>query len=184
MLNAYRWWKIRKSLSTIKLLALDVDGVLTDRGLFYSSSQQVLKRFDVRDGLGIRLLQDEGIIVAFVSGGRGGSTELRAQHLGVEHCYVNVNDKVSTLTSLCQKTDISPHNIAFVGDDLNDFVVRGSVGLLIATKDAAKPLILNAHARLNSLGGHGAVREVAERILRARHCWHKYKASGWRDLNG
>lgn len=184
MINAYRWWKIRKKLSDIKLLALDVDGVLTDRGLLYSSNQQILKRFDVRDGLGIRLLQDEGIIVAFVSGGRGGSTELRAEHLGVKHCYVNANDKITTLKSICKKTGLSPDRVAFVGDDLNDLVVKGFVGLLIATNDAARPLIESADARLNSRGGYGAVREVAEKILKARKCWHKYAFTGWRDLNG
>ena len=89
-----KWMSKKKALSKIKLLALDVDGVLTDGGLWIDSNGGVQKRFDVRDGLGIRLLQEEGLILAFLSGGVGGATEIRARQLGIEHCLIGIKNKL------------------------------------------------------------------------------------------
>ncbi|MEY4801620.1 MAG: 3-deoxy-D-manno-octulosonate 8-phosphate phosphatase, partial [Cyanobacteriota bacterium] len=90
----------RRDLAAIELLVCDVDGVLTDGGLHYDAQGQVLKRFDVRDGLGIRMLQRADIEVAFLSGGRSGAIEQRASHLDIRHCLVGVGDKLSALRQL------------------------------------------------------------------------------------
>ena len=182
-MKGWRWWRIGKRLRQIKLLVLDVDGVLTDGGLWFDANGQLTKRFDVRDGLGIRLLQQAGVEIAFLSGGQGGATEVRAHQLGIEHCLVGIKDKPEALLQLQQKLGIDSSETAFVGDDLNDLAVRPVVGLLIAPADACAPVRLGAHAVLRKRGGHGAIRELAETILQARGRWQNLKRNGWRDRN-
>jgi len=177
------WWRQRRRLAAIEVVVLDVDGVLTDGGLWYGPEGELSKRFDVRDGLGIRLLQHVGIEVAFLSGGRGGATEVRASHLGIRHCLVGARDKPLALSQLCRQLGVGRESLLFVGDDLNDLAVRDAVALLVATADAAPPLRQQADAVLLQRGGHGAVRELAERLLRARGAWASLSREGWRDRN-
>ncbi|WP_398328540.1 KdsC family phosphatase [Vulcanococcus sp.] len=177
------WWWQRRRLHPIKVVVLDVDGVLTDGGLWHGPTGELIKRFDVRDGLGIRLLQHAGLEVAFLSGGRGGATEVRAQQLGIRHCLVGAKDKPLALAGLREQLNVEPEQIAFVGDDVNDLALQGSVGLLVATADAALPLRRRADAVLLRPGGHGAVRELAERLLRVHGQWQQLSREGWRDRN-
>lgn len=177
------WWCQRRRLEAIEVVVLDVDGVLTDGGLWYGPEGELSKRFDVRDGLGIRLLQYVGIEVAFLSGGRGGATEVRASHLGIRHCLVGAQDKPLALSQLCRQLGVGREALLFVGDDLNDLAVRDAVALLVATSDAAPPLRQQADAVLLQRGGRGAVRELAERLLRARGAWASLSRKGWRDRN-
>jgi 3-deoxy-D-manno-octulosonate 8-phosphate phosphatase (KDO 8-P phosphatase) len=160
-----------------------VDGVLTDGGLWYGPTGELIKRFDVRDGLGIRLLQHAGVEVALLSGGRGGATEVRACQLGIQHCLVGAKDKPLALAQLQQQLGLAREQLLFVGDDLNDLALQGRVALLIATADAAKPLKRRADAVLRRDGGLGAVRELAERLLQARGSWEQLCRDGWRDRN-
>ena len=118
-MKALRWWLLRRQLRSTQLLVLDVDGVLTDGGLWFDAKGQLSKRFDVRDGLGIRLLQQAGIDIAFLSGGQGGATEVRARQLGINHCLVGIKDKPAALTALQNHVGVSVDQTAFVGDDLN-----------------------------------------------------------------
>ena len=182
-MKALRWWLLRRQLRSIHLLVLDVDGVLTDGGLWFDAEGQLSKRFDVRDGLGIRLLQQAGIDIAFLSGGKGGATEARARQLGINHCLVGIKDKPAALTALQNHVGVSVEKTAFVGDDLNDLAVRPVVGLLFAPADACQPVCRGADAVLRRRGGHGAVREVAERILKARGRWGRLSRDGWKDRN-
>ena len=177
------WWRLRRRLATKQVLVLDVDGVLTDGGLWHGPEGELIKRFDVRDGLGIKLLQEAGLEVAFLSGGRGGATEVRAQQLGIRHCLVGVKDKPVAMAGLRQQLGVDAEQIVFVGDDMNDLAVQGAVGLLVATADAAAPLRRRADAVLRRPGGHGAVRELAERLLQARGLWAQLSREGWRDRN-
>jgi 3-deoxy-D-manno-octulosonate 8-phosphate phosphatase (KDO 8-P phosphatase) len=182
-MRGWRWWWIRTRLRRIKLLVLDVDGVLTDGGLWFDASGQLIKRFDVRDGLGIRLLQQTGVEIAFLSGGQGGATEVRARQLGIQHCLVGIKDKPEALLQLQHELKIDIAETGFVGDDLNDLAVRPVVGLLMAPADACAPVRHGAHAVLKNKGGHGAIRELAERILQTRGRWQNLKRDGWRDRN-
>ena len=170
-------------LSELKLLILDVDGVLTDGGLWLDQNGEVQKRFDVRDGLGLLLLKQNGIKLALVSGGNGGATEKRAQQLGIEHCLVEVKNKAPAVVALQTELAIAAEDTCFLGDDLNDLVVRSKVGLLFSTCDGCRPLRRQADAVLISKGGYGAVRELAERILKARDEWLEFESYGWRDHN-
>ena len=178
-----RWWRLRQRLRSVKLLVLDVDGVLTDGGLWFDAAGQLSKRFDVRDGLGIRLLQQAGLHIAFLSGGQGGATEVRARQLGISHCLVGIKDKPAALTALQNQLGVSAAQTAFVGDDLNDLAVRPVVGLLLAPADACRPIRRSADAVLRRKGGHGAVRELAERILQVRGRWTSLRRDGWKDRN-
>ena len=177
------WWRLRQRLAAIQVIVLDVDGVLTDGGLWHGPDGELIKRFDVRDGLGIRLLQHAGLEVAFLSGGRGGATEVRARQLGIRHCLVGAKDKPMALAELQQQLGVLADQILFVGDDLNDLAVQGVVGLLVATADAALPLRHRADAVLLCNGGYGAVRELAERLLKARGLWASLTRHGWRERN-
>jgi len=181
--KALRWWLLRRQLRSIQLLVLDVDGVLTDGGLWFDAEGQLSKRFDVRDGLGIRLMQQAGLQIAFLSGGQGGATEVRARQLGIKHCLVGIKDKPAALTTLQNQLDVSVEQTAFVGDDLNDLAVRPVVGLLFTPADACRPVRRSADAVLHRQGGHGAVRELAERILQGRGRWGSLRREGWKDRN-
>ncbi len=182
-MRGFTWWRLRRRLAALSVVVLDVDGVLTDGGLWYGPQGELIKRFDVRDGLGIRLLQHAGVEVALLSGGRGGATEVRAQHLGIRHCLVGAKDKPVALAALRQQLGVSVAQMAYVGDDLNDLAVQSDVGLLIATADAALPLRRRADALLRHKGGRGAVRELAEQLLQAKGLWAQLSREGWRDRN-
>ncbi|MEB3325940.1 MAG: HAD family hydrolase, partial [Cyanobacteriota bacterium] len=163
--------RCREGLRRLRLLVLDVDGVLTDGGLWTTESGEVLKRFDVKDGLGIRLLQGAGVEVAWLSGGKSGATEQRARYLGIRHVLTGVRDKPTALTALRAELGVRLEETAFVGDDLNDLAVRPAIGLLLCTADAVLPLRRQADWVLDRNGGDGAVRRLAEEILRARGEW-------------
>ncbi len=191
LLTLHRRWRhhwasrrCRAQLRHLRLLVLDVDGVLTDGGLWTTESGEVLKRFDVRDGLGIRLLQQAGLEVAWLSGGKSGATEQRARYLGISHVLTGVRDKPAALAALQAQLGVSKAESAFVGDDLNDLAVRPAIGLLVCTADAVGPLRHRADWVLDRNGGDGAVRRLAEEILRARGEWGCLENQGWRDRNG
>lgn len=182
-MTGLQWWLLRRRLRRIRLLVLDVDGVLTDGGLWFDADGRLSKRFDVRDGLGIRLLQQAGLEIALLSGGQGGATEVRARQLGIQHCLVGIKDKPEALTQLQHQVGVVAEDTAFVGDDLNDLAVRPVVGLLLAPSDACRPVRRGADAVMQRRGGHGAVRELAERLLQARGGWSSLRRHGWRDRN-
>ena len=183
LLREWQWQRQRQALRHLELLVLDVDGVLTDGGLWFDGVGQLQKRFDVRDGLGLRLLQSVGVQLAFLSGGHGGATEVRAKQLGIRECLVGIKDKPVALSALQQRLDVTSRTTAFLGDDLNDLSVRPYVRLLLAPADACRPLRRQADAVLRHCGGHGAVRELAERILQAKGDWDVLRSNGWRDRN-
>ena len=186
MTHLWRAWqqrKLRPRLADLKLLVLDVDGVLTDGGLWFSADGQLQKRFDVRDGLGIKLLQQDGLTLAFLSGGQGGATEVRAKQLGIDHCLVGIKDKPRALAKLQTDLGISQQHTGFIGDDLNDLAVRKQINLLITPADACAAVRRQADWVLSRNGGQGAVREAAEAILNSRGTWRSLRRNGWRERN-
>ena len=182
----WRTWqqqKLRPQLAALKLLVLDVDGVLTDGGLWFSADGQLQKRFDVRDGLGIKLLQQSGMTLAFLSGGQGGATEVRAKQLGIDHCLVRIKDKPRALAQLQTDLRIGRQHTGFIGDDLNDLAVRKQINLLITPADACAAVRRQADWVLSRNGGEGAVREAAEAILNSRGTLRSLHRHGWRESN-
>ncbi|PZU10330.1 HAD family hydrolase [Sphingomonas sp.] len=149
----------------IRLLALDVDGVLTDGGLHYGPGGEEMKRFNVRDGLGIKLLQQAGIVVAIVSGRSSAALAARAGELGIAELHAGVGDKAAILAGLQERLGIAPAETAAMGDDLPDLALFSAAGLRIAPADAEPELIAAADFVTPRAGGHGAVRDAAIHIL-------------------
>jgi len=164
----------------IRLVGLDVDGVLTDAGVYIGQVQGErveFKRFDIQDGLGMMLLRRAGIAVAVVSGRVSDATTLRARELNVDE-LVQDNDarKLPALESILKRRGLDWNTCAFVGDDLADLPVLKRVGLPIAVANAVPEVHALARYVTRAAGGQGAVREVAEVILRARGVWDELVA--------
>lgn len=160
-------------LKRIKLLALDVDGVLTDGGIIYSNSDQETKVFNVKDGLGIRLLLASGIKVCVITGRRSKALYHRCSDLGITDIYDDVSDKAEVINLILEQTGFSAEEIAFVGDDLPDLSIMKRAGLSIAVADAHRAVVESADMVTLVKGGMGAVREVCETILKAQGLWER-----------
>ena len=113
---------------------------------------QLQKRFDVRDGLGLKLLQKAGLHLAFLSGGHGGATDVRARQLGIDHCLVGIKDKPPALKALQERVGVTAQRTAYLGDDLNDLAVRSSVGLLLSSARWLQAAAPTSQCRAASLG--------------------------------
>ncbi len=149
----------------VRLLVLDVDGVLTDGRLYYGPSGEQLRVFHVRDGAGIKALQERGVAVAIISGRRSRALERRARDLGIRHVAQGVADKLAAFRTLCKRLRLRPEECACVGDDTPDVRLMTEVGLAFAVADA-HPEAAAAADRLTRLpGGAGAVREVCDYLL-------------------
>lgn len=151
--------------SRVKLLALDVDGVLTDGGLYYTESGEEIKKFNVKDGLGLKQLMASGIEVALISASSSQATLHRAKKLGITHVFTGVDDKLATLETLCQMLKLDLRDVAYMGDDRVDMAVLGAVGLPITVADATAEAKACAIYITEKGGGQGAVREVCDLIL-------------------
>ena len=158
----------RARASRIKLIAFDIDGVMTDGGLRYTDDGRELKTFDVQDGLGLKLLQRGDIELAIVTGRSSGVVAARAADLGIDHVFQGVADKRATVGELLARLGLHWPECAFMGDDLIDLPVMMQCGLGIAPANARPVVRERAHAVTDSAGGHGAVREAAEFILAAQ----------------
>jgi 3-deoxy-D-manno-octulosonate 8-phosphate phosphatase (KDO 8-P phosphatase) len=152
----------------IRLLALDVDGVLTDGRLYLSAAGEELKVFHVRDGSGLVALQRAGIAVALVSGRDSAAVSRRAAELGIRHVRQGVSDKGAELDRLLADLAVEPAETACVGDDTPDLPMLRRAGLAIAVADAHPALVEAAHWTTTAPGGRGAVREVCDLLLSAR----------------
>jgi YrbI family 3-deoxy-D-manno-octulosonate 8-phosphate phosphatase len=150
------------------MLAMDVDGVLTDAGMYYSESGEELKKFNTRDGMGIKLLQAAGLVTAFITREKTAIVERRGQKLAVPEVHQEVDDKLALLTTLAQKYGLSLDQVAYIGDDVNDLEALRAVGFSAAPADAMPSVLQAVHYVCAKKGGEGAVREVADLILAAR----------------
>ncbi len=161
--------------ASIRLVGLDVDGVLTDGGIYLGDaggSRVELKRYEIQDGLGIKMLQKAGILVAIITGRVSESVALRGRELGVDDLVQDEHArKLPALRSIAERRGIGMHEIAFIGDDLPDVGVLREVGLAVVVDNASRDAIESAHYRLERKGGDGAIREFAEVLLRARGEW-------------
>ncbi len=158
----------RKIFNNLKLFATDVDGVLTDAGMYYSESGEELKKFNTRDGMGMKLLQAEGVIVAIITAEQTKIVARRAKKLGISEVFQGAKDKVSILSHLSEKLGIPFENMAYIGDDINDLGALQTVGYAAAPADCVDPVRQVVHYICQKKGGEGAVREVIDMILAAR----------------
>jgi len=162
---------INNKLKNLKLLILDVDGVLTDGSIIYNDKGEETKTFDVKDGLGIRLLQEAGITVCIATGRRSEALHRRCRDLGIVHIFEGVKDKTTIFDIILDQTGASAEEAAFMGDDLPDLALMKKVGLSITVADAHKTVREVADMVTSAKGGRGAVREVTEIILKAQDLW-------------
>lgn len=152
-------------MARIRLLVLDVDGVLTDGRLYYGPRGEALKVFDVRDGLGIVRLLRAGLAVAVISGRRSPMVAVRCRELGIVHVYQGVADKLAVLKALCARLRLTLAACACVGDDLPDVPLLAATGLSFAVADAHRAARRAADRVTRAAGGRGAVREVCDILL-------------------
>jgi 3-deoxy-D-manno-octulosonate 8-phosphate phosphatase (KDO 8-P phosphatase) len=172
--------RARALAAQVRLLVLDVDGVLTDGGLTYDEGGRVSQRFDVRDGMGMKLAQAAGIKVAVISGLAHAAAKARMAELGVDAAYYGQRDKRPSFLEICRTFGIGPDEAAFMGDDWVDASAMSLAGLPIAVADA-QPEIKNIAVYVcEAPGGRGAVREAVRFILEARG----ELVSMWRDWLG
>jgi 3-deoxy-D-manno-octulosonate 8-phosphate phosphatase (KDO 8-P phosphatase) len=158
----------RARFGRVRLLILDVDGVLTDAGMYYSERGDELKKFNTRDGHGIRLLQDAGIRTAIVTREETAIVARRAAKLRIEDVHQGILDKLPVVKALCEKHGVTADEACYVGDDLGDLEAMSFVGLPVAVRDAMRPIKRVARYVTRRRGGDGAVREVCDLILAAR----------------
>ncbi|RPJ17193.1 MAG: HAD-IIIA family hydrolase [Desulfobacteraceae bacterium] len=167
----YKVIDAEKRLKNIKLLLLDVDGVMTDGSIIYNDSGEEIKVFCVRDGFGIRMLMDSGINVGIVTGRSSESLYHRCKNLHIQLIFDGISDKAAALYKITEKTGIKDHEIAYMGDDLPDISIMRIIGIPIAVADAHESVIEVAHIVTSAKGGAGAIREVCEAIIKAQDNW-------------
>ena len=163
----------------IKVVGFDVDGVLTDGGLYLGGATHdgqlvpfELKRYDVQDGLGMAMLRDCGLKVVIITGRVSESVAMRGRELRVDACVQDAKArKLPAMRRLCAQFEVSLDEVAFVGDDLPDLALLRAVGLPVAVANSAPEVVRCAQLQLTARGGHGAVREFAEALLIARGEW-------------
>jgi YrbI family 3-deoxy-D-manno-octulosonate 8-phosphate phosphatase len=152
----------------VRLFASDVDGVLTDAGMYYSESGDEWKKFNTRDGMGIKLLQRAGFITALITMEQTKLVARRAEKLAIPEVHLGVHDKLAVLRELAVKYGLTLRQVAYIGDDVNDLEALKAVGFSAAPADGLPPVLKVVDYVCRKKGGEGAVREVADLILEAK----------------
>ncbi len=157
-----------KILQGIRLFATDVDGVLTDAGMYYAESGDEWKKFNTRDGMGLKLLQKAGIITAIVTQERTNLVARRAEKLAIPELHQGVQDKLSLVREMAARHGLTLSQVAYIGDDVNDLETLKEVGFSAAPADGMPQVIAVVDYVCQKNGGEGAVREICEMILDAK----------------
>ena len=158
----------------IKLVLLDVDGTLTDGGIYRGNNGEELKRFNVKDGYVIVNAQKLGIEFGIITGRKSELVEIRSNELKIKYLYQGISEKTVILKEIMQKTELKKEEIAYMGDDLNDILIMKQSGLTGAPKDAADEVIQIVDFVSGKNGGSGAVREFVEYILKKDGKWETF----------
>lgn len=150
----------------IRLVITDCDGVLTDNGVYYDNQGEAMKRFSIRDGMGVERLRNlHGVETGIMTGETSGSVVKRAEKLKISHLYLGIKDKKAKLAEVLEETGLSAEEIAFIGDDTNDLEIMGEVGFTACPGDATIFAQKAAAYICRERGGNGAFRELAELII-------------------
>ena len=155
----------------IKLIVLDVDGTLTDGGIYYDSQGNEMKRFDVKDGLGIKVGIAAGLEFAVITGRESPMVERSVKELGIQHLLSGVQIKLPALKQLMKKLQLCPDEVCYFGDDLNDLESMEYVGIAACPADASEEIRCISYYVAAHDGGHGAVRDFVQEILQQRRDW-------------
>jgi len=163
------------ALRGIKLFATDVDGVLTDAGMYYAESGDEWKKFNTRDGMGIKLLQRAGIITAIVTQEQTKLVARRAEKLAIPELHQGVMDKLTAIREMAARYGFSLKQVAYIGDDVNDLEALKAVGFSASPADGLPDIVAAVDYVCRKKGGEGAVREIVEMILDAQNSNSKFK---------
>lgn len=155
----------KEKIKKIKMLLTDVDGVLTDGGMYYSEKGEIMKKFNTRDGMGIELLRKNKISTIMITRENSEIVKARAKKLKVLKYFINIQEKEKLLNRICADYNVSPDEIAYIGDDINDYAIMKKIGLSCSPKDANIKIKSISDYVCKSKGGDGALREVADMIL-------------------
>ena len=159
--------ELKKCLSSVKLLVMDVDGVLTDGGIYYTDNGQEIKRFNVKDGRGLKMLREYDVNLAIISASNSSSILHRAKILGIINVFIGIEDKLKVLVKLCNTLGLSFSEVAYVGDDINDLTVMRKVHCPLTVNNAIPEIKESAVYVTKKRGGQGAIREICELIIQA-----------------
>ena len=166
--KGYVWKSCLPRAKGLKLLLLDVDGVLTDGTIIYTHEGNEIKSFHTRDGLGIRMLMESGVEVGFITARESEMVNRRAQDLGIKYVFQKAKNKLEIFESLLKELDLEPSEVGYMGDDWLDLPVLVRVGFAATVADGVPEVLQVAHYVTKRKGGMGAVREVCELILDAK----------------
>ena len=155
-----------RNAGRVKLLVTDVDGVMTDGGMYFGVDGQIMKRFDAKDGLGLKMLQRSGVKVAWLTADKSAITQARFQALELDMMEDGKRPKPEALPELVEKLGCTLEDVVYVGDDMTDIGLVDMVPTFICPADAACDVLEQAHCVAERDGGHGAVREVCEAIMK------------------
>jgi 3-deoxy-D-manno-octulosonate 8-phosphate phosphatase (KDO 8-P phosphatase) len=158
----------------IKLLLIDVDGVMTDGSIIYDDDGRELKFFHVRDGMGIRLLIDAGIEVGIITGRKSKAIEKRARELGISLIYQKISNKIEIYNKILRVKSLKDENVCYIGDDINDYPLLKRVGFSVLVADGTEEIRDKVDYITKKEGGKGAVREVCEIILKSKNRWEEF----------
>lgn len=165
--------RLVEKIRSIRLLILDVDGVLTDGRIIMDDTGREIKNFDVRDGHGLKVLMRFGIAVVLLTGRRSSVVEHRARDLGIDEVHQGIFDKAGMLDEILQKRNLQSSHCAFIGDDIVDIPILKKVGLSVAVADATEDVKRVVDYTTTKQGGRGAVRELCEMILKGQGKWEE-----------
>jgi len=158
--------QLKASAARIRLLLTDVDGVLTDNGVYYGESGEVMKRFSIRDGMGVeRLRKLAGIDTGIVTGEISPSVSCRAEKLRITELHLGIRDKLTRVKEIMDRLQLQWDELAYIGDDVNDLEVMEKVGIAACPADAMPQVSAIVHYHCNVKGGYGAFREFAEWLI-------------------
>jgi len=163
--------QVRQRATRLRLILTDSDGVLTDTGVYYSEYGEILKRFSIRDGMGVELLRACGIETAIITGETSPSVQKRAEKLGMPHVYLGVHDKRGHLEKILSENNLTMDQLGYIGDDVNDLSIIESIGkegVTAAPADAMPVVATAVHYLCKRNGGHGAFRDFADWIIGLR----------------
>jgi len=163
--------ELKDKAQKIKLVIFDVDGVLTDGSLYYDNLGQEFKAFHSRDGHGMKMLRENGVEIALITGRTSNLVLHRAQNLNIQYIYQGQLDKLPAYLDIQKKLGLNADEISYIGDDVVDLPVMTKVGFAVAVQDAHPLVVKNAHWQTPHPGGKGAARDLCELLLKAQDKW-------------
>ena len=163
----------KEDVARVEAIVLDVDGVMTDGGIIPTPDGDFIRRYNAKDGYAVAAAIREGLKICIISGGRGRMLENRLQMLGVSRYYLNCMDKVTAIREFVADYNIDLENVVYMGDDIPDLECMRLVGIPVCPSDAAMEVVEASRYVSEFNGGHGAVRDIIEQVMRAKGVWAK-----------